>query len=258
MSNKRKTIWLAVVVIVFSLAFMWLEDVLPLPDSFRIPKSAKATDNESIEDDMSILYEQQIKDWLNKKEEIIWAGLHCVAVNIKREAIDAYNGKATFDNGEQVNVEISRQFNSEELYFKVDLPDVAYVISCMLPGYEVTTIGQAFNAFFANPKWTTRYCDNGAKFIEFTGKLRQDLFLIDFGDDPFTNLSDTLLIAYGQNPSWVWKEGDKICIRFAFSIDGDTFKLWSVQGGENKPMLAGDWEKHEMIDKLFEVVYELK
>jgi len=218
----------------------------------------KSKDPRVVSSDMSTKYEQAIREWLNDKDFIHEAGLKCISVNLKKEAFDTYLGQATFNKGEQVNVEVGRDEDSGELYFKANPPAIVRVYSSILPGYEYTTIGKAFNTFFADPNWTTWTVENGGRFVDFTGRLKNDLLLIDLSDDPFISMEDTLRLAYVVSPSWVWKQADQACIRFAFSHDGENFELWSIQRGEDNPMRANDWEKQAMINKLFEAVYELK
>ncbi len=203
-------------------------------------------------------FEQEIREWLNDKDEIKQAALKCISVNIQEKGTDTYIGTATFDNGEQVPVEVGKKGDSGELYFRADLPALVVVMSAVLPGYEHTTIGKAFDIFFADPNWITRIAANGAKFVELTGRLKKDLLLIDLNDNPFSDLGDALRVADGITPSWSWKQGDQICIRFAISYDGDNFEIWSVQRGNDQPIRTNDSGKRAMLDKLLEAIYELK
>jgi len=328
MSNKRKVLWLIVVAAVFGFTLLWLMNVLPLPDCFRLPEPAIATADSSIKikSDPSIFLEQEMRDWLNSTEgigqaglrcvevtlhkedfnkysgmatfengeqiqvsaedkgdsyyfkaqplvadlenrikdrlnndeEIRQTGLHCVSVGLKKDESDGYCGLATFNNGEKITVEVGTKGDSDELYFRYNTPSLIVVQSSVLPGYEYTTIGKAFNSFFADPNYVTRTSENGIKFVNFTGRLKSDLLLIELGDDPFANPLEVLLMARGQKPSWAWKKGDQIRICFAFSHDGEDFSLWSVQRGEDQPIRANDWQKCAMLDKLFEAIYEMK
>ncbi len=176
--------------------------------------------------------EKQIQDWLNGQEDIRQVGLRCVSINLKRDSRDEYSGLATFDNGEQVHIEVVRKADSDKLYFKADLPAMVLVQSGVLPDYDYTTIGKAFNSFFTDPNWITRISENGAKFVEFKGRLKEDFSVL--------------------------QKDDKIYIRFAFSHDGKTFNLWSVQIEGGEPIRANDWQKPVILDKLLEAIYELK
>lgn len=205
-------------------------------------------------------YGDAMREWLNEKVEIQEAGIHCVSVKLHadNESLHTYHGIATFSNDEEVNVEVGRETESGELYLKANLPFVASIPATTFPGYDYITIRKAFETFFAKPKWALRISDNGAKMVEFSGLLKEDLLLIEIGDDPFGNTDDVFRLAYGVTPSWLWKKGEQVSIRFVISIDGESFEFWSVQRGEDPPTRANDWEKQAMIGKLFEVIYELK
>ncbi|OHB62194.1 MAG: hypothetical protein A2167_01815 [Planctomycetes bacterium RBG_13_46_10] len=195
--------------------------------------------------------EQTLREWLNGKDEIKRAGLHCVSVVLQKDASDGYRGLAKFDNGEQIRVEVGKEAESGELYLKAEPPALLSILSGMIPGYEYTTIGKAFNNFFADPNWITRISENGVKFVEFTGRMKQNLGLIEKEEA-------MLRLLQGETPSWIWVQGDQIRIRFAFSHDGEDFNLWSVQRGEDQPIRANDWENREMLNKFFEAIYDLK
>jgi len=40
--------------------------------------------------------------------------------------------------------------------------------------YNTTTVGKAFEATFTDPKWESKESDKGARFVEFTGRLKPE------------------------------------------------------------------------------------
>ena len=164
-----------------------------------------------------------------------------------KESANKYVGHAIFDTGqqarvkEQVAVEVRRAEGTGEFCFSTDLPPILAVPLGTLPGYEYTSIGKAFNAFFNDPDWTRRTAENGTTFVEFTGRLK--------GASP--------RLEVGEGRCRTWEPGDAVCIRFAISIDTDSFSLWSVRMGEEL-MRANDWQTRGSINKLFEAIYDLK
>lgn len=195
--------------------------------------------------DASREFEQKLKDWLNSKDTIKQANLRCISVRLNSTSADTYHGFATFDDSEQVRVEVGREKDSGELYFRADRPALTTILFGTLPGYECTTIGRAFDSFFADPNWITRTSHNGYKLVEFTGHLKRDLF---------QNRLDQLLGGYETK----WRQGDRVRILFSFSNDGESYGLWSVQRHEDQPIRANDWEQQTILNWLFEEIYEPK
>lgn len=60
------------------------------------------------------------------------------------------------------------------------IPDADEYISKIrngvMTGYDDTTIGKAFESTFRNPKWTAGETSKGARFVEFTGILPEELY----------------------------------------------------------------------------------
>jgi|APCry1669188910_1035180.scaffolds.fasta_scaffold85267_2 hypothetical protein len=71
-------------------------------------------------------------------------------------------------------------------------PSVGIVTEAKLTGHEETTIGKAFDASFNDVKWELKTTDKGAKFVEFTGKLKNAIGGLDDG-------SDMILMSKGGN-----------------------------------------------------------
>ncbi len=55
-----------------------------------------------------------------------------------------------------------------------------------LNGFEQTTVGKAFDAYFNKPNWRNFETDNGTKIVEFTGKLPRELVEEDFTEVGWT------------------------------------------------------------------------
>lgn len=123
-------------------------------------------------------------------------------------------------------------------------PLVLGVIRSRLSGYEQTTTGQAFNTFFANPTWELKTAPNGAKYVHFTGVLKEDV-LIEV--DSFNYLP--------------MEEGDLFSFKFAiFYEEGKpaSFKLWSMKINDNVEARYGiDWDATKLIDCFLEKIYKI-
>lgn len=231
-------------VIIFGLIFGWL-----LIDHFRqkwfgSPESSQAYVAEDID---KTLLELNVRDSLNRRARDQNLGVHCLSVSLVKESPKKYVVHAIFDRGqqsrlkEQIHVEVGRKEDSGEFHFCTDLPPILAVPLGTLPSYEHTSIAKAFNAFFSDPNWTSQTAENGARFVEFTGRLK--------------GASPRLQVDEGR--WWTYEQGDAVCIRFVISIDGAGFSLWSVRIGEEL-MRANDWQRRGSIDKLFEAIYDLK
>ena len=111
-----------------------------------------------------------------------------------------------------------------------------------LSGYEYTTIGRAFNTYFANPKWELKVAENGAKTVEFSGRLKG---LFNF-----------------------WEKGDMIIVKFALSHNSKSFELWSIElppKDTNYGLLSNglnlrksNWEDRETIEDLLNKIYAIQ
>jgi len=115
---------------------------------------------------------------------------------------------------------------------------IASVKNSTLPGYEHTTIGRAFDAYFESPKWEFKVAENGSRFIEFSGKLKDQLLL-------------------------TWDKGDTVIIRFAISHDSTSFELWSIEFPPNSIgieaiLRSSDWENREAIDTILGEIYAIR
>jgi len=89
-----------------------------------------------------------------------------------------------------------------------------------LYGYEQTTVGKAFDTFFAKPKWSSFETANGTKIVEFTGELPRD-----FSEEGFTE--------YGFITSTKPKGGKFL---MQFMLRGDEFE---IAYGEVTTVLTG-------------------
>jgi hypothetical protein len=186
--------------------------------------------------------EQEIVEWLNSSEDIREASIRCTSVSLGQVSGRRYEGLARFDNGEQVHVEVTCEEETGDWYFHADLPGLVVVLSGTLPGYEYTTIGRAFNAFFESPSWAIRTTENGATCVEFRARLPRDLF---------QEKLNQVLGGYETR----WKKGDEICVLFLISKDRRGFDLWSVQRAEDVPLRVADFNSQQLLNWLFETVY---
>ena len=48
------------------------------------------------------------------------------------------------------------------------------VKDAFLTNHKETTIGKAFDAYFATPQWVMKQTKNGTQFVEFTGNLKKE------------------------------------------------------------------------------------
>jgi len=216
--------------------------------------------------------EDQIRSSLNTDSQIVRAGLHCTSLRLTRKSQNEYAGLATLDDGQELWIEVTDEGtdylyrvrpltrrtepsgNAEAKRNEETQPrnDTDSVTNSALPGYESTTIGSAFNAFFKDPKWELKVAGNGARYVLFTGCLKKDMFPPDAGNFP----AEALMATYGID--WWWKNGDTVRIKFAISSDSSSFALWSVQMGDGVEIRSTDWEKRGVLDILFEAIYKIQ
>jgi len=167
----------------------------------------------------------------------------------QRQIIERLNGELAESRKKLAdiakNVQIVRVDDSTEKTKKSmydSNPQVAGVMYSTLPGYEYTTIGRAFNTYFANPKWEFKVAENGAKSVEFSGRLKG-------------------LFSY-------WEKGDMVIVKFALSHNSKSFELWSIElppkevlygllsNGLN--LRSSDWEDRETIEDLLNKIYAIQ
>lgn len=182
-------------------------------------------------------------------------------VRSQRQIIERLNGELAESRKKlediAKNVQIVRVDDSTEKtkksLFEAN-PLVAGVMYSTLPGYEVTTIGKAFNSFFANPKWELRIAKNGAKFVEFSGQLKETLRLT-----VYVKLGGPL---GGGEVALSWEKGT-VLVTFALSHDSTSFNLWAVElpptsTGFIATLRNSEWEDSESMEKLLRKIYALK
>ena len=196
--------------------------------------------------------ETEVKDWLNTKKEIKELQLECISVSLIKENTNKYTGFAQFFNGEKTGVEVTLDNNN--YLFNAKMPKgniVPRIKNSTLPDYEYTTIGKAFNSFFDNPNWEYKETPNGSKYVEFTGKLKEDISL----SLPEDELQLGLAVAYGVTP-WKLKTGDLITIKFAVSHDVSSFDLWSMKINEEE-MRYNDYQSMKHIKEILNHIYAI-
>lgn len=115
-----------------------------------------------------------------------------------------------------------------------------------LSEYTLTTIGSAFEAFFQEPKWELKTAANGARFVQFSGLLKN-------GVTP--DAASTAMAEYGID--WTWQRGDEVKVKFAISADSSAFELWSMQMGNGMEIRRSDWERRKVLDLLLDAIYDI-
>jgi hypothetical protein len=129
--------------------------------------------------------------------------------------------------------------------------DIAYdsmtevVTRAFLPDYEQTPIGDAFNAFFANPKWEFKVAPNGVKYVIFSGRLKTPV-----------QIESNTVIGGRYIPQTILKE---TLITFKFVIKPSTyrkFEIYSVdveEDGYGRQVEMGQ----RQVDSFIKAIYTL-
>ena len=114
-----------------------------------------------------------------------------------------------------------------------------------LPGYEQTTVKNAFESFFSNPKWEFQVAPNGSQYVLFSGKSRK----------PVQLESDTVL---GRRylKQTILKD---TTIIFKFVIQKNTYREFAVTSVDVEEDEYGEAVEmgERQIDSLIETIYSL-
>lgn len=112
--------------------------------------------------------------------------------------------------------------------------------------YPSTTIGQAFDASFDNPKWEAIITQKGQKLVQFTGTVSEGTHRM---------ASMILFERYGHKPTkkdWqetekYWATGSPVRFQWLISVDDRSFQLADARS--EAWMDSG-------INEVFEVIYK--
>lgn len=237
-----------------------------LGDEFKTDvKKADGSSSESASKEAREAKSNESKKAISQENEIILLSSKIKeleeTVRSQRQIIERLNGELAESRKKLAdiakNVQIVRGDDSTERTKKslVDSnPLVAGVMYSTLPGYELTTIGKAFNSFFANPKWELKVAKNGAKFVEFSGRLKDTLYL---------TINVKLGSIFGEGEvDLSWEKGT-VLVKFALSHDSTSFELWSIElpptsTGFIFTLRSSDWEDRESMEKLLRKIYAIQ
>jgi hypothetical protein len=88
------------------------------------------------------------------------------------------------------------------------------VIACVKRGhfyrFEHTTIGNAFDAYFENPKWECKRDENGMQLVEFMGQIKRNI------------------IGYNGVCPFLLEKGDRLRFQFKVEPKNNTLKVYSM------------------------------